>query len=113
MYQYNQYITYMLISIILSIILISVSYLLSIRNWDSEKLSPYECGFEPLDDARGKFDIRFYLVSLIFILFDLEISYLFPFIYFINSGYLIASAFLFVLTLGFLFEYQLGVLDEI
>jgi hypothetical protein len=56
---------------VLSSILITISYLLSLRKWDPEKLSPYECGFEPFGDARQKFDIRYYLVSLLFILFDL------------------------------------------
>jgi len=103
---------------VLSIVLISISYLLSIRKWDAEKLSPYECGFEPFGDARQKFDIRYYLVSLLFILFDLEISYLFPMIaldstMLNDSGYIIGTIFVFILTIGFIYEYSKEALDNI
>jgi len=103
---------------VLSILLITISYLLSIRKWDPEKLSPYECGFEPFGDARQKFDIRYYLVSLLFILFDLEVSYLFPLIavdhsILKESGYLIGTIFLVILTVGFIYEYSKEALEEI
>jgi len=103
---------------ILSSLLITVSYLLSIRKWDPEKLSPYECGFEPFGDARQKFDIRYYLVSLLFILFDLEVSYLFPLIAVDStilkcSGYFIGSLFIVILTVGFIYEYSKEALDNI
>lgn len=103
---------------VLSSILITISYLLSLRKWDPEKLSPYECGFEPFGDARQKFDIRYYLVSLLFILFDLEVSYLFPLIavdhsILKESGYLIGSLFIVILTVGFIYEYSKEALDNI
>lgn len=107
-----------ILSLILSIVLITLSYLLSIRKWDAEKLSPYECGFEPFGDARQKFDIRYYLVSLLFILFDLEVSYLFPLIAVDHTiltewGYIIGAIFIVILTVGFIYEYSKEALDNI
>lgn len=101
----------------LSILLITISYLLSLRKWDGQKLSPYECGFEPFGDARQKFDIRYFRVSLIFIVFDLEVSYLFPLIgveplILADSGYLFACIFVIVLAVGLIYEYSMGVLEE-
>ena len=106
------------LALVLSIVLIALSYLLSIRKWDAEKLSPYECGFEPFGDARQKFDIRYYLVSLLFILFDLEVSYLFPLIAIDHSllsewGYIIGAIFIIILTIGFIYEYSKEALDNI
>lgn len=112
-------ITVMIIfAFILSVALITISYLLSLRKWDPEKLSPYECGFEPFGDARQKFDIRYYLVSLLFILFDLEVSYLFPLIavdhsILKESGYLVGTIFIVILTIGFIYEYSKEALDNI
>lgn len=108
-----QLIISILLSLIISIILILISFLLSIRSNDFEKLSPYECGFEPYGDARLKFDIKFYIVTLLFILFDLEISYLFPLILILKNGYIIGSIFLLILTIGFIFEWSQGALDKI
>jgi NADH-quinone oxidoreductase subunit A len=107
-----------ILSLLLSIVLITLSYLLSIRKWDAEKLSPYECGFEPFGDAKQKFDIRYYLVSLLFILFDLEVSYLFPLIavdhsILTDSGYIIGAIFIVILTVGFIYEYSKEALDNI
>jgi len=65
-------------SIILGLIIFGLSYLIAIQNPDSEKLSAYECGFEPFEDARNKFDVRFYIVAILFIIFDVEVVYLFP-----------------------------------
>lgn len=65
-------------AILLSIILYVLSYFLASKNADLEKLSAYECGFDPFEDARSKFDIRFYLVGILFIIFDLEVAFLFP-----------------------------------
>jgi len=107
-----------ILALVLSLVLITLSYLLSIRKWDAEKLSPYECGFEPFGDARQKFDIRYYLVSLLFILFDLEVSYLFPLIALDNNmlsewGYIIGAIFIIILTVGFIYEYSKEALDNI
>ena len=78
-----------------------------------EKASAYECGFEPFDDARGRFDVRFYLVALLFIVFDLEVAYLFPVVVMSPpvGGLLTVGLFLGVLTLGFVYEWSQGALQ--
>ena len=106
------------LAIVLSIVLILASYLLSFQKWDSEKLSPYECGFEPFMDARQNFDIRFYLISLLFILFDLEVVYLFPLVSLqpyalMEGGYYVGVLFIVVLTVGFVYEWSQKALDNI
>jgi NADH-quinone oxidoreductase subunit A len=78
MLEYFYLLIFVLISILLSFIIFILSYVLASQVYDSEKLSAYECGFQPFEDARNKFDIKFYLVAILFIIFDLEISYLFP-----------------------------------
>jgi len=82
---------------------------------DAEKLSPYECGFEAFEDARMKFDVRYYLVAILFILFDLEIAFLFPWAVVINDiglpGYLAMMLFLGILVVGFVYEWMKGALE--
>ena len=82
---------------------------------DPEKLSPYECGFEAFEDARMKFDVRYYLVAILFILFDLEIAFLFPWATVINDiglpGFLAMMLFLGILVVGFVYEWKKGALD--
>ena len=82
---------------------------------DSEKLSAYECGFEAFDDARGRFDVRFYLVAILFIIFDLEVAFLFPWAITLNVigffGYASMMFFLLILTIGFIYEWKKGALD--
>jgi NADH-quinone oxidoreductase subunit A len=82
---------------------------------DPEKLSPYECGFEAFEDARMKFDVRYYLVAILFILFDLEIAFLFPWAAVVNEiglpGYLAMMLFLAILTVGFIYEWMKGALE--
>ena len=82
---------------------------------DPEKLSPYECGFEAFEDARMKFDVRYYLVAILFILFDLEIAFLFPWAVVLNeigmAGYLAMMLFLVILTVGFIYEWMKGALE--
>jgi NADH-quinone oxidoreductase subunit A len=82
---------------------------------DPEKLSPYECGFEAFEDARMKFDVRYYLVAILFILFDLEIAFLFPWATVINdiglAGFLAMMLFLAILTVGFVYEWMKGALE--
>jgi NADH-quinone oxidoreductase subunit A len=82
---------------------------------DPEKLSPYECGFEAFEDARMKFDVRYYLVAILFILFDLEIAFLFPWAAVINdigfAGFLAMMLFLAILTVGFVYEWMKGALE--
>ena len=92
-----------------------ISRLLGVHNPDSEKLSPYECGFEAFEDARMKFDVRYYLVAILFILFDLEIAFLFPWAAVINDiglpGFLAMMLFLAILTVGFVYEWMKGALE--
>jgi NADH-quinone oxidoreductase subunit A len=82
---------------------------------DSEKNSPYECGFEAFEDARMKFDVRYYLVAILFILFDLEIAFLFPWAVVIQeiglAGFWAMMLFLFVLVVGFIYEWMKGALE--
>ena len=82
---------------------------------DPEKLSPYECGFDAFEDARMKFDVRYYLVAILFILFDLEIAFLFPWAAVVNeiglAGYLSMMLFLAILTVGFIYEWMKGALE--
>ena len=82
---------------------------------DPEKLSPYECGFEAFEDARMKFDVRYYLVAILFILFDLEIAFLFPWAVVVNeiglAGFLSMMLFLGILTVGFVYEWMKGALE--
>ena len=85
------------------------------NNPDKEKLSAYECGFEPFEDARVKFDVRFYLAPILFIIFDLEVAFLFPWAISLSLtglvGYLSMMIFLLILTVGFVYEWKKGALD--
>ena len=85
------------------------------QNPDSEKLSPYECGFEAFEDARMKFDVRYYLVAILFILFDLEIAFLFPWAIVLRDigwfGLVAMLVFLGILVVGFIYEWKKGALD--
>jgi NADH:ubiquinone oxidoreductase subunit 3 (subunit A) len=96
------------LSVLLSSIIFGLSYLVSMKANDVEKLSAYECGFNPFDDSRGEFDIRFYIVAILFLVFDLEISFLFPFVTTVfdtdDLAFYSMLFFLFVLTVGFLYE---------
>ena len=103
----------------IGILFIALPLLLAPKNPDSEKLSAYECGFNAFDDARMKFDIRFYLVSILFIIFDLEVAFLFPWAVSMfdlsHAGMVFAfwsmMVFLGVLTIGFIYEWKKGALD--
>ena len=89
--------------------------LLGPHRWDSEKLSPYECGFEAFEDARMKFDVRYYLVAILFILFDLEIAFLFPWAVALKRiggfGLIAMAIFLAILIVGFIYEWKKGALE--
>ena len=91
------------------------SYLIARQNPNSEKLSPFECGFAPFDDARGQFDVRFYLVAILFIIFDLEVAFLFPWAVALGDigifGFWSMMLFLGVLTVGFIYEWRKGALE--
>ena len=106
---------HLLVSSLLSIIFFFASFILTSQKGDNEKLSAYECGFDPFDDARNTFDVRFYLVAILFIIFDLEISFLFPWCITLGSlplfAYWSMFVFLFILTVGFVYEWKKGALD--
>jgi NADH-quinone oxidoreductase subunit A len=103
------------IAAVIGVALVGGSLLAARQRPYAEKLSAYECGFEPFDDARRRFDVRFYLVSLLFIIFDLEVAFLFPWAVSLSSiglfGFLSMMAFLAVLTVGFIYEWCKGALD--
>jgi NADH-quinone oxidoreductase subunit A len=92
-----------------------IARLTGAQNPDPEKLSPYECGFEAFEDARMKFDVRYYLVAILFILFDLEIAFLFPWAATLNeigfAGFIAMMVFLGILTVGFIYEWMKGALE--
>lgn len=106
---------FLVLALGLAIIMIGLPFLVAKVNGDREKLSQYECGFDAFDDARQPFDIRFYLVSILFIIFDLEIAFLFPWAIALGDigvyGYWSMMAFLFVLLIGFIYEWKKGALD--
>ncbi|MBK4215391.1 NADH-quinone oxidoreductase subunit A [Paracoccus caeni] len=99
----------------LAILLLLAGLLIAIRNPDPEKVSAYECGFNAFDDARMKFDVRFYLVSILFIIFDLEVAFLFPwatnFANLSDVAFWSMMVFLGVLTIGFAYEWKKGALE--
>ena len=94
---------------------LGASFLVASQKPDSEKVSAYECGFEPFDDARSKFDVRFYLVAILFIIFDLEVAFLFPWAISLGDigmfGFWSMVVFLGVLTIGFIYEWKKGALE--
>nr|WP_196242112.1 NADH-quinone oxidoreductase subunit A [Azospirillum oleiclasticum] len=105
----------MLIAIGLAAVMVGASYVVGGSNPDAEKVSPYECGFEPFEDARTKFDVRFYLVSILFIIFDLEVAFLFPWAVALGDiglfGFWSMIVFLGILTIGFIYEWKKGALE--
>ena len=106
---------YLLFSVVLSAIIVLIAMLLVTRTGDIEKVSAYECGFHPFDDSRATFDVRFYLVAILFIIFDLEITFLFPWSINLNEmqylGYLSMLAFIYILLIGFVYEWKNGALE--
>ena len=112
---YFSIILFLIIALILSCGFILLNFVFSPKKPDPEKLSPYECGFEPFNDSRMEFDVRFYLVAILFIIFDLEIAFLFPWAISLGTiglyGYLSMLVFLFILTIGFIYEWKKGALD--
>nr|YP_010147272.1 NADH dehydrogenase subunit 3 [Coscinodiscus wailesii]QQP21833.1 NADH dehydrogenase subunit 3 [Coscinodiscus wailesii] len=113
--EYYSILILVFISIFLSLILLSLSYFLSVQNPDSEKLSSYECGFEPYEDARHKFDIKFYIIAILFIVFDLEAIFLFPWSISLSNldviGFWSMIDFIFELGVGFFYVWFTNVLD--
>jgi NADH-quinone oxidoreductase subunit A len=103
------------IALALSGVIVLASYIAAPQRPDSEKVSAYECGFEAFDDARSKFDVRFYLVAILFIIFDLEVAFLFPWAVSLGdigvAGFWSMVVFLGVLTVGFVYEWRKGALE--
>lgn len=106
---------FILLSLVLGFIIFFLSYALAVQNPDSEKVSAYECGFEPFEDARNKFDVRFYIVAILFLIFDIEVIFLFPWAvslaYIGSKGFWVMIFFLIILGIGFLYEISVNALD--
>jgi len=113
--EYFPIILFLFIALVLSVGFVIINYLASPSNPDPEKLSAYECGFEAFDDSRMEFDVRFYLVAILFIIFDLEIAFLFPWAISLGNigllGFWSMMIFLSVLTIGFIYEWKKGALE--
>ena len=113
--EYFPILLFMLVGLGVGVAPLVLGKLLGPNRPDPEKLSPYECGFEAFEDARMKFDVRYYLVAILFILFDLEIAFLFPWAAVVNEiglfGYLSMMLFLAILTVGFVYEWMKGALE--
>ena len=105
----------LIISLFISSIILLLSYQLAIQLPDAEKTSAYECGFEPFEDARNRFDVRFYIVAILFLIFDIEVAYLFPWASTLgrtgSTSYGVIVFFLILLTLGFIYEVVKGALN--
>ncbi len=103
------------IAVGLAVVIVVASYIVARQRPDSEKVSAYECGFEAFDDARSKFDVRFYLVAILFIIFDLEVAFLFPWAVSLGEigvfGFWSMVIFLGILTVGFIYEWKKGALE--
>jgi NADH-quinone oxidoreductase subunit A len=103
------------IAFVISAAILVAPFFIAVRKPDPEKVSAYECGFEAFDDARMKFDVRFYLVSLLFIIFDLEVAFLFPWAVAFDEvgafGFWAMMVFLAILTIGFIYEWRKGALE--
>ncbi len=103
------------LAIVLACVMIGASWLVAPQRPDPEKLSAYECGFDAFENARGRFDVRFYLVAILFIIFDLEVAFLFPWAVSLSEiglyGFWSMVVFLAVLTVGFVYEWRRGALE--
>ena len=113
--QYMPLVIFIGVALVIGLALLVAPFIIAFRDPDPEKLSPYECGFAPFDDARMKFDVRFYLVSILFIIFDLEVAFLFPWAVVFGDigwfGFWSVMVFLGVLTIGFVYEWRKGALE--
>jgi NADH-quinone oxidoreductase subunit A len=103
------------IAVGMTIMILMASFVVARQRPDTEKLSPYECGFEPFENTRGRFDVRFYLVAILFIIFDLEVAFLFPWAVSLGNigmfGFWSMMFFLAILTIGFIYEWKKGALE--
>lgn len=113
--QYTPVFIFFFIAVLLAGIIFIASYFIGPSLPDTEKLSSYECGFDPFGDARNKFDVKFYLVAILFIIFDLEVTFLFPWAMALGDinffGFWSMMIFLIILTIGFIYEWKKGALE--
>lgn len=113
--EYLPIIVFIGLATVLASVMILIPGLFAARKPDQEKNSPYECGFEPFSDARVEFDVRFYLVAILFIIFDLEVIFLFPWAISLSKigalGFWSMMIFLFILVVGFIYEWASGALE--
>ena len=113
--EYFPVLLFIIVAVAVGVVPMVLGKLLGPTRPDPEKLSPYECGFEAFEDARMKFDVRYYLVAILFILFDLEIAFLFPWAVVLNEiglfGFLSMMVFLAILVVGFIYEWMKGALE--
>ena len=112
---YFPILVFIVLGLVMGAVLLTLGLVLAPHRPDSEKTSPYECGFEAFEDARMKFDVRFYLVAILFIIFDLEIAFLFPWAVVLDQlgmvGFLAMVVFLGILVVGFIYEWKKGALE--
>ena len=113
--EYFPILVFLAIAGVVSLAMVAASLLIARQQPSKEKLSPYECGFEPFGDARVRFDVRYYLVAILFIIFDLEVAFLFPWAVSLGDigtfGFWSMVVFLAVLTIGFIYEWKKGALE--
>jgi len=113
--EYYPIVLFIIVAIILSAVILGASYLLAVQSPDSEKLSAYECGFDPYEDARHTFDVRFYLVSILFIIFDIEAMFLFPWAVSLSHisslGFWSMIDFVVELGVGYIYAWKIGALE--
>jgi len=113
--EYLPILMFLIVATLLAAVILGASYIVAVKRPDKEKLSQYECGFEPFSEARSRFDVRFYLVAILFIIFDLEIAFLFPWAVTLKDigimGFWSMMVFLSVLTIGFAYEWKKGALE--
>ena len=114
-FEYLAILIFLIVAILLSLIIVGFSYLLSIQNPEPEKLSTYECGFEPYEDSRHKFDVKFYLVAILFIIFDIETMFLLPWSVTLSQlnllGFWSMIDFIIELGVGFVYVWYIGALE--
>ena len=112
---YLPVLVFLIVSTLVGVGPIVIGWLLGPDKPDAEKLSPYECGFEAFEDSRMKFDVRYYLVAILFIIFDLEIAFLFPWAVVLDQigifGFAAMALFLGILVIGFIYEWKKGALE--
>jgi NADH-quinone oxidoreductase subunit A len=112
---YLPVLVFLAVGLVVGVAMMALGFILGTRRPNSEKLSPYECGFEAFEDARMKFDVRYYLVAILFIIFDLEIAFLFPWAVVLDKigmvGLLAMVVFLGILVVGFIYEWKKGALE--